>query len=79
MKLEEYMLKKGLASADSGSPIHGQRVYLDEEHIQEMTAIAGLKPFTIQQREGDAVFIPGNCAHQVSELNPSMPVIDFHI
>lgn len=68
-KLEQYILKKGLALAEDGSPIHGQRVYLDENHIQEMSAITGLKPFTIQQRKGDAVFIPANCAHQVRVLN----------
>lgn len=77
-KLDEYMLKNGLAPADSGSPVHGQRVYLNEKHIQEMSAIAGLKPFTIHQRKGDVVFIPGNCAHQVRGLNGFIHFIDSY-
>lgn len=77
-KLEEYIFKNGLALPEDGSPIHGQRVYLDEKHIKEMSAIAGLKPFTIQQRKGDVVFIPGNCAHQVRVSNNSVFVIDLH-
>ena len=38
----------------------------------------GIKPWTFDQREGDAVFVPAGCAHQVRNLRSCLKVaLDF--
>ena len=49
-----------------GDPIHGQAVFLTDEAIRRFTAQYEFPVWRIQQRLGDAVFIPAGCAHQVS-------------
>lgn len=64
--LEAFILQHDLASPNEGNPIHGQRVYLDENHIKAFTEEYKVKPFVIRQRKGQAVFIPPDCPHSVS-------------
>lgn len=63
--LEKYILDRGLALPQDGNPIHGQKVYLDEGHVKEISALFNIKPFVIHQRKGQAVFIPPGCPHSV--------------
>lgn len=63
--LEKFIFEQGLASPDEGNPIHGQRVYLDENHIKAFAEEYKVKPFVIRQQKGQAVFIPPDCPHSV--------------
>jgi JmjC domain, hydroxylase len=49
----------------SGQPIHSQTVYFTETMLKELEARHGIRPFTIRQFTGEAIFIPAGCAHQV--------------
>lgn len=63
--LEEFILDNGLASPKSGSPIHGQQVYLTDQQITAFTDKYKIKPFRICQHKEEVVFIPPDCPHQV--------------
>jgi JmjC domain, hydroxylase len=54
--------------SDSEHPIHSQSVYFTEAMLEELEAQYGVRPFTIRQHTGEAVFIPAGCAHQVSSI-----------
>ncbi len=51
--------------ARSHDPIHSQAIYISDDMLSQL-ASRGVRPWTIFQRYGDAVFIPAGCAHQVS-------------
>lgn len=51
---------------ESGDPIHAQKFYLNSKALEELYIQEGIRPFTIHQQVGDAVFIPAGWAHQVS-------------
>lgn len=53
----------GLAATDD--PIHSQQYFLDSELRQELYDTLGVQSWRINQRPGQAVFIPAGCAHQV--------------
>ena len=51
---------------DHEDPILAQTVYLNPSVMRELEHRYDIKACTFIQREGDAVFIPAGCAHQVS-------------
>ena len=61
----QAFLRRRLDYDDGTDPTQFQRVFIDEAMLVDMKHL-GLKPFTIQQHEHDAVFIPAGCPHQVS-------------
>ena len=53
--------------SDTEHPIHSQAVYFTPAMFEQLYTMCGLRPFTIQQHIGEAVFIPAGCAHQASD------------
>jgi [histone H3]-dimethyl-L-lysine9 demethylase len=51
---------------DPEDPILAQNTYLGPSALRKLESQHGIKASTFIQREGDAVFIPAGCAHQVS-------------
>lgn len=59
-------------------PIHDQAAYLDEAMRAELRARYGVVGWHFVQRQGDFVFIPAGCAHQVRNLSCCIKVaMDF--
>ncbi|XP_074333698.1 lysine-specific demethylase JMJ26-like isoform X1 [Apium graveolens] len=59
-------------------PIHDQTFYLTAEHKNRLKAEYGVEPWTFVQKQGDAVFIPAGCPHQVRNLKSCIKVaLDF--
>ncbi|KAL1804138.1 hypothetical protein ACET3Z_032785 [Daucus carota] len=59
-------------------PIHDQTFYLTIEHKNQLKAEYGVEPWTFVQKQGDAVFIPAGCPHQVRNLKSCIKVaLDF--
>lgn len=48
--------------------INSHRVYLTPKLLDVLQS-KGIKPFTFEQKQGDCVFIPAGCAHQVNLLS----------
>jgi lysine-specific demethylase 3 len=46
-------------------PIHDQRFYVTRQLRQRLREEEGVAAWTFVQRQGEAVFIPAGCAHQV--------------
>jgi JmjC domain, hydroxylase len=63
-KVREF-LRKHAGFKGPGDPIHSQTIYLSPKLLQLLFDLYAIKPFTIHQRPGEAVFIPVGCAHQV--------------
>lgn len=54
-----------MAGSELGEdPIHAQKTYVTAPMLEELRE-RGVIPFQVQQRLGEAVFIPAGCAHQV--------------
>jgi hypothetical protein len=53
----------------SGDLIHSQAVYLTPDMLQRLNNGYGIRPYTIYQYQGEAVYIPAYCAHQVRHLS----------
>src|SRR6266702_2479279 len=47
-------------------PVLAQNTYLTPARLRELELSHGIKAYTFFQHEGEAVFIPAGCAHQVS-------------
>ncbi|KAI0689523.1 hypothetical protein C8T65DRAFT_588583 [Cerioporus squamosus] len=62
-----------LGSGDIEDPLHAQQTFIDEQMLGEL-ASRGIRPYKIQQRLGDAVFIPAGAAHQVSNVQACIKV-----
>ncbi|RPD78042.1 hypothetical protein L226DRAFT_458614 [Lentinus tigrinus ALCF2SS1-7] len=58
----------------SCDPIHSQCVYLSDDMLASLASQYGVRPWTIHQRYGQAVFIPAGCAHQVRNLQSAIKV-----
>ncbi|KAK9706381.1 hypothetical protein RND81_07G120500 [Saponaria officinalis] len=59
-------------------PIHDQSFYLTLEHKRQLKKEYGVEPWSIEQKLGEAVFIPAGCPHQVRNLKSCMKVaVDF--
>ncbi|VDC01413.1 unnamed protein product [Peniophora sp. CBMAI 1063] len=67
--------KRGLFG--DGHPIHSQQLNLTEEDVQDLRS-AGVRVWTLIQRQGDAVFIPVGVGHQVTNNTPCVKIaVDF--
>ncbi|KAI0300519.1 hypothetical protein B0F90DRAFT_1723573 [Multifurca ochricompacta] len=65
---ERFKLANGL------DPIHSQQFYLDKKLRAELYAKTGVRSHRVIQRQGEAVFIPAGCAHQVCNLSDCIKV-----
>ncbi|VDM31655.1 unnamed protein product [Hydatigera taeniaeformis] len=63
---------KNIASSAHGNTmgdvIHDQRIYLSQDQLEDLKAETGIKPYTVLQFPGDAIFIPSGSVHQVRNL-----------
>lgn len=50
------------------NPIHLRNVYLTAQDLCVLRDEYNVAPYVIQQRLGDAVFIPAGCPHQVGRI-----------
>jgi lysine-specific demethylase 3 len=50
------------------NPVHSQAFFLTSSELQALENETGIRPWTVEQRTGDAVFIPAGCPHQVRNL-----------
>ncbi|KAL5970286.1 Lysine-specific demethylase 3A [Taenia solium] len=58
----------GSHSNTMGDVIHDQRIYLSQDQLEDLKVETGIKPYTVLQFPGDAVFIPSGSVHQVRNL-----------
>ncbi|KAH8922964.1 hypothetical protein BT69DRAFT_197152 [Atractiella rhizophila] len=67
------------AKARFDDPIHTQHFYIDEEMLKTLSQDPwNVKAWRIEQKPGEAVFIPAGCAHQVCNMSDCIKVaIDF--
>jgi hypothetical protein len=61
--LRKFLREEGCTG--SGDPIHSQTVYLTPIMLQRLATKYCVRPYTIHQHPGEAVYIPAGCAHQV--------------
>lgn len=66
-KLRDFLRNHG-GFMGLGDPIHSQTIYMTPKLLQLLFDKCGIRPFTVYQRPGEAVFIPVGCAHQVGGL-----------
>jgi hypothetical protein len=66
--LHKFLIEEQ-GAMEYGDPIHSQAVYLTPDMLQRLYNQHGIRPYTIYQRQGDAVYIPAYCAHQVCYLS----------
>ncbi|KAF7984188.1 hypothetical protein HWV62_15956 [Athelia sp. TMB] len=55
-------------------PIHSQTVCMTPSLLNQLFLSRGVRPCTIKQYAGDAVFIPAGCAHQVSNAADAIKI-----
>ncbi|KAI0644323.1 hypothetical protein C8Q79DRAFT_876239, partial [Trametes meyenii] len=72
-KIRGYLRTSCNDEQDSPESLHAQSVYLTSSMLEEL-CLRGVRPFTVQQRYGDAIFIPAGCAHQVSNTSACIKV-----
>jgi len=78
-RLAEWLTKRKLAAwlkdgqlgprPDNVNPIHEQTTFLNSLDLDALFADTGIRPYIIHQHQGDLVFIPAGCAHQVKDFN----------
>lgn len=74
---QEELIKGKKRNSDS-DPIHDQVNYIDDLMLKRLENEHGVKPYTIVQFLGDAIFIPAGAPHQVRNLNSCIKVaLDF--
>lgn len=61
--LRQYL--RGQTGDDTGDPIHNQETYLTTAMLKDLEGL-GIVPWRFEQREGDIVYIPAGCPHQVN-------------
>lgn len=85
-KLKQYLMKHmgefrhfdDLPIDSVDHPIHDQIFYLDEEHKRKLKEEYQVEPWTFEQYEQEAVFVPAGCPHQVRNLKSCIKVaLDF--
>lgn len=52
----------------------GQVFYLNDGHRAALKTEAGVEAWHFEQHQGEAVYIPAGCAHQVRNLRPCIKV-----
>ena len=70
---DRFQLASGL------DPIHSQQFYLDKQLRTELYAKTGVRSHQVIQRQGEAVFIPAGCAHQVRLIRVSHPTTSLKV
>ncbi|CAO1629270.1 unnamed protein product [Parajaminaea phylloscopi] len=76
-KLRNY-LRETRSLKNEDDPIHTQKHFLDTVDRQRLWFQYGVRSWRIYQQQGDAVFIPAGCAHQVCNLTDCMKIaVDF--
>jgi len=58
----------------STHPLLDSVIYLDETLLRHLYQVAGIIPYMLLQRVGDAVIIPAGCAHQVFNIRSCIKV-----
>ncbi|KAG0596646.1 hypothetical protein M758_UG272600 [Ceratodon purpureus] len=85
-KLKQYLIKhmaefrhfNDMPIDSVDHPVHDQIFYLDEEHKKKLKEEHQVEPWTFEQYEQEAVFIPAGCPHQVRNLKSCIKVaLDF--
>jgi lysine-specific demethylase 3 len=59
---------------DSTSPLLDGSIYLDDQLLAELAEQAGILPYVVLQRLGDAILVPAGCAHQVHNVRSCIKV-----
>ncbi|KAI9429749.1 hypothetical protein BJY52DRAFT_1133757 [Lactarius psammicola] len=59
---------------ESKDPVLAQNTYLTPNRLRELELSHGIKVYTFFQHEGEAVFIPAGCAHQVSNVTNAIKI-----
>ena len=62
------------AKLDSTHPLLDGCIYLDDALLAELYQQAGIVPYVVMQRLGDALLVPAGCAHQVRNLRSCVKV-----
>ena len=62
--LRKFLRENGYHTG-ADDPIHSQSIYLTPSMLDALYTKYNVRPYTIIQHPGDAVFIPAGCAHQV--------------
>lgn len=71
-------LKEHFPDASEGlDPIHSQVHFLDTALREQLFKEKGVQSWRIDQKPGDAVFIPAGCAHQVSDSQEHISFIPW--
>ncbi|KAF7331679.1 hypothetical protein MKEN_00047600 [Mycena kentingensis (nom. inval.)] len=74
-------LRGVIPKSDAGpgpDPIHGQQIYLNDDMRRQLLAEHGVKSYRVYQKQGEAIFIPAGCAHQVRNMSDCIKIaIDF--
>lgn len=85
-KLQDYLRKhwkefRHINGAPVNSvvhPIHDQTLFLNEKHKRKLKEEFQIEPWTFEQYQGEAVFIPAGCPHQVRNRKSCIKVaMDF--
>lgn len=50
-----------------GDIIHSQWVVITKPMLKELKEVYGLRPWEIEQKPGDSIFIPSRCPHMVRD------------
>lgn len=56
------------------NPILDKTCYVDMDECSEDVAAGALEPWRVEQRRGEAVYVPAGCAHQVTNVRPNIKV-----
>ncbi|KAI0063956.1 hypothetical protein BV25DRAFT_1800975, partial [Artomyces pyxidatus] len=72
-KLREFLRVHG-GFKGVGDPIHSQTIYLTPTLLKTLEEQHGIRPYTIYQIPGQAVYIPAGCPHQVSNQTDAVKV-----
>ena len=64
-KVQEYLRSRCPLGTD---PMCARTLYVTSALEDEIAEVTGARPFQFVQREGDVVFIPAGCPHQVHFL-----------
>jgi len=59
---------------DSTQPLLDGCLYLDDELLDTLREQAGIVPYAILQKLGDAILVPAGCAHQVRNLRSCIKI-----
>lgn len=58
-------LREEVGFEGEGDPIHSQMICMTPTLLERLFSKHGIRPYTIYQYVGDAIYIPAGCAHQV--------------